>query len=646
MTPRLFRIFRFLAFPVVKDHDSNTPMRKKFLRWLLVYSIAAFVAALSLSLTFETHSMRREVTMMIENKIKEAYEHTRDAYQTLEILKRRSAEVGKTRARIAALALESHPEIIGSDDQSVNTSNLGVLGRDLRVDEIDVINERGVCEATWPENATLVGYDYHNANLAREFLAIIDNPTLEISQDIRTTEGALTTDRFQFSAVPRKDKPGFVEVGFRAVEVEKAYRLADVSRHVSSVVGYSGFLSVFENGKQLSKVKLADLIDISKLEPGKIATEVIGDEKYLLYGLQRENWFFVGGVPTSELFAARRLTLLLLIITNFFIFLVIFTLVSALVQRLIVDSVYAINSSLEKITKGQLDERVQVETTKEFVELSNGVNATVDSLKQVVEEIKRRSQEELALAKKIQEAALPKLEKLFTKRVRFDVCARNKPMTSVGGDMYDFFFLDGNTVLFYVADVSGHGVPASLVMMKTMALVKNLALSGYSIEKVVETTNYYLSENNDSSFVTGFFCKLDLRTGVMTYVNAGHNAPFICRANGKFELFDPEINLILGIEPEAQYESAITQLDPGDVFILYTDGITEATTPNMSGCFDNDRALDTLNAASANATSIELVERLFTAVAQFTDNAEPSDDETVLAIKIIAHLDKSAVPAS
>ena len=643
MTSFILKVRNLLATTLFNNYDSKTPMRKKFLRWLVVYAVAAFIAALSLSLVFETRTMRREFQLLVDNKIKEAYEHTRNAQQTLETLKKRSAQAGITRARIVALALQAHPELVASDDSKVNTENLTPIAEGLDVDEIDIINEYGICEATWPENATLVGYDYHNAKIAKEFLAIIDDPTLEISQDIRETEGALTNDRFQFSAVPRKDKRGFVEVGFKAVEVEKAYHLADVSRYVGSTLGACGFFSVFQDGKQSSSVEIANKIKLDKLPLEHVTSMQLDDERYLLYAAQRDEWLFVGGIKTSEIFSARRPVLALLVLSNFIIFLVIFTLVSALVQRLIVDGVYAINTSLEKITKGDLEERVCVETSKEFVELSNGVNATVDSLKQVVEEIKERGREELALAKRIQEAALPKLENLFVKRVRFDVCGRNRPMASVGGDMYDFFFLDGNTVLFYVADVSGHGVPASLVMMKTMALVKNLALSGYPLEKVVATTNYYLSENNDSSFVTGFFCTLNLLTGVMTYVNAGHNAPFIKRAGGSFDVFDPEINLIMGIEPEFEYQSATTNLEPGDVFILYSDGITEATTPAIPDCFENDRALAALNGAPATASAIELVQTLFDAVDEFTGRAEPSDDETVLVLKYIAKLDKSAI---
>ncbi len=611
-------------------------MRMKFLRWLFLYAAIAFIASLIISFAFETRSFHREIRHLVNSKISEAYEHAQHAQNTLEVLKATTKEIGIKDARFVALALKNDPSIIVEGDNEATTNNLGELASLLQIHEIDIFNSAGICEATWPTDATQIGYDCHLSQYAREFLPIIDDPTLEISQEIRTTEGSIHNDQFQFSAVARLDKPGFVEIGFRAVEVEEAYRLADLSRFVSSVVGYSGFLSVYQGGALKSGPDAAESVDLYKIEYDKTFFADLEGKRYLMCAQKIDDFIFIGGVPTNEIFASRRLTLLLLVLANFLIFFVVFVLISTLVQSLIVDSVYAVNRSLEKITNGDLGERVDVTVSKEFVELSNGVNTTVDSLKQVVEEIKERTKEELLLAKKIQAAALPDLAKLFPHRTHFDVYAQNNPMTSVGGDMFDFFQLDSENVMFYVADVSGHGVPAALVMMKTMALVKNLALSEYDLAKVVSTTNRYLSENNDSSFVTGFFCVFNLKTGKLTYVNAGHNSPFIKRQSQSYEEFQPEINLILGIEPDAPYESASVTLQPGDTFILYTDGITEATTPKMSGCFEVKRALDVLNGLSSEASAKDIVESLFVAVDQFIGHADPSDDETALVFKYVS----------
>ena len=659
-------------FEIKSSEDPKTPIQFKFLCWLFLYASIAFVASLILSLTFATLAARKEVRQVIQSKISDAYEHSKISNDALKTLKSMTAQVGVQRARALALLIQSDPSILKEGDVETTTVNLGKIARLIKVDEIDVTDENGFIIASWPTGATEIGYNMGSGSEAREFLPILSNPDLEISQEIRPTEGANDSKLYQFSAVARRDRVGIIEVGFRAEDVEDAYNLANISNYISSVVGYDGFLWVYQgpnaikkpgsnevesDAKTSGKSEVSEYLDgqisgpkftqasveeLQKLPLEKVVVrrlrDFVSDKSvpYLVFAQDlylEENespYRFVGGISQQEIYRSRRMLVNLLALANFIVFFTIFTLISKLVKRLIVDSVYAVNESLERITKGNLNERVDVKVSREFVDLSNGVNATVDSLKQVVDEVRQSVERELVLAKKIQEASLPNIENLYSDRDEFDVYAKNRPMRSVGGDMYDFFYLDPENILFYIADVSGHGVPGALIMMKTMALVKNLALSGYPLEKVVALTNASLSENNDSSFVTGFFCVINLKTGDLTYVNAGHNSPFIRQGSGQFVEFTPEINLILGILPEAEYVSQTIKLNPGDVFVLFTDGITEATTPTMAGCFETDAALNVLNSLPSDATAKESVEALFEAVAKFTNYEEPSDDETIL----------------
>lgn len=659
-------------FEIKSSEDPKTPIQFKFLCWLFLYASIAFVASLILSLTFATLAARKEVRQVIQSKISDAYEHSKISNDALKTLKSMTAQVGVQRARALALLIQSDPSILKEGDVETTTVNLGKIARLIKVDEIDVTDENGFIIASWPTGATEIGYNMGSGSEARKFLPILSNPDLEISQEIRPTEGANDSKLYQFSAVARRDRVGIIEVGFRAEDVEDAYNLANISNYISSVVGYDGFLWVYQgpnaikkpgsnevesDAKTSGKSEVSEYLDgqisgpkftqasveeLQKLPLEKVVVrrlrDFVSDKSvpYLVFAQDlylEENespYRFVGGIAQQEIYRSRRMLVNLLALANFIVFFTIFTLISKLVKRLIVDSVYAVNESLERITKGNLNERVDVKVSREFVDLSNGVNATVDSLKQVVDEVRQSVERELLLAKKIQEASLPNIENLYSDRDEFDVYAKNRPMRSVGGDMYDFFYLDPENILFYIADVSGHGVPGALIMMKTMALVKNLALSGYPLEKVVALTNASLSENNDSSFVTGFFCVINLKTGDLTYVNAGHNSPFIRQGSGQFVEFTPEINLILGILPEAEYVSQTIKLNPGDVFVLFTDGITEATTPTMAGCFETDAALKVLNSLPSDATAKESVEALFEAVAKFTNYEEPSDDETIL----------------
>ena len=671
------------VFEFMSSEDPKTPIQFKFLCWLFLYALAAFVASLVLSLTFATLSAKKEVRLIIQSKIHDAYEHSKLSDDALKTIKAISSEIGVQRARALSFILQSDPSVIVSDDPEKTIVNLGKIARLLDVDTIDVFDEKGAVVASWPSGASEPERTTVSEVEAKKYLTILTDPSAVLSQDIRSREVGNSSALYQFSAVARRDAVGIVQVGFKADAVEEAYRLANLSNYISSVVGYDGFLWVYRNVSSQTPTALAEdseygakiatsytesevaskvsallsspkgqisgpkfsatsVEELKKLPAKELLvrrlTDVISEKSSPYLGLAQDlclnegdiPYRFVGGISQREIYRSRRLLVYLLILANFIVFFTVFTLISKLVKNLIVDSVYAVNRSLEKITKGDLNERVEVNVSKEFVDLSNGVNATVDSLKHVVDEVKQRVERELLLAKRIQEASLPDVERLYSNRAEYDVYAKNKPMRGVGGDMYDFFYLDNASILFYVADVSGHGIPGALIMMKTMALVKNLALSGYSLDRVVAITNTFLSENNDSSFVTGFFCVVNLKTGDMTYVNAGHNSPFIRRNNGSFVEFEPEINLILGIMPDAEYVSQTIKLAPGDDFVLFTDGITEATTPSMEGCFEVDRALDVLNKAPSNTSAKEYVTELFDAVARFTHGEEPSDDETIL----------------
>jgi sigma-B regulation protein RsbU (phosphoserine phosphatase) len=170
-------------------------------------------------------------------------------------------------------------------------------------------------------------------------------------------------------------------------------------------------------------------------------------------------------------------------------------------------------------------------------------------------------------------------------------------------------------------------------MMKTTALVKNLALSGLPLPQVVAQTNRYLAENNDATFVTAFFCLVDVATGRLEYVDAGHNPPFLREPDGKFREIEPLTCLLLGIADDAEFESATLDLVPGAALVLFTDGVTEAESATSSEQFGVRRALETLDDAPADATADRLVAALFAAVENFAAGAERSDDVTALAFR-------------
>ena len=307
------------------------------------------------------------------------------------------------------------------------------------------------------------------------------------------------------------------------------------------------------------------------------------------------------------------------------------TVAAILLNSLVVRRIDDANDALKKITRGNLNERVDIRDSREFASLSTGINTTVSALKDSIEEAERRNAQELATAKAIQESTLPRAFPPFPDIDRFDIYASMKTAKEVGGDFYDFFTIDEHMLGFVIADVSGKGIPAALFMMTARTQVKNYMESGIGLSEAVAAANHQLFVGNDAGmFVTMFACLLDYESGLLTYVNAGHNPPLMLH-DGTWEWIRGATGLPLGLFDDAPYTSREMQLETGDMLYLYTDGVTEAMDAE-GNLFGEDRLMDTLREyADMNPRSVGVGVRR--AITDFTLDAEQSDDITMLCLK-------------
>ena len=237
-------------------------------------------------------------------------------------------------------------------------------------------------------------------------------------------------------------------------------------------------------------------------------------------------------------------------------------------------------------------------------------------------------EDELAIARDIQQSLLPS-EKLSTTVNAPDIKGLQVPAKFVGGDLYDYYIRD-NKLLFCIGDVSGKGVPAALLMAIAHSLFRTLSAHDDRPEKIMQAINTSISDNNpDIMFITMFLGIMDLSTGIVRYCNAGHNPPIIIK-NGHAEYLGSEPSLLLGVDIKAKYTAYELALSPDDTFFLYTDGLTEAENPQKE-LFGEQRALKTATRFGA-LTAEEQIEQMYNAVHVFVDQAEQSDDLTLLAI--------------
>ena len=239
---------------------------------------------------------------------------------------------------------------------------------------------------------------------------------------------------------------------------------------------------------------------------------------------------------------------------------------------------------------------------------------------------------ELSLARRIQAGALPSQFPAFPDREDIDIYATMTPAREVGGDFYDFFLIDHDHLGLVIADVSGKGVPAALFMMESKIIIRNNTMAGMSPGQVLEAVNHQICNNNqEDMFVTVWLGILDLRTGLLTASNAGHEYPAVQHAGGSFELFKDRHSFVIGGLEDVRYHEYEMHLEPGSRLFLYTDGIPEASDFQHT-LFGTDRMLAALN-REPSASPRTILENVETRIRQFVAREEQFDDMTMLCLE-------------
>jgi sigma-B regulation protein RsbU (phosphoserine phosphatase) len=246
---------------------------------------------------------------------------------------------------------------------------------------------------------------------------------------------------------------------------------------------------------------------------------------------------------------------------------------------------------------------------------------------------KQRMELELNVGRDIQTSMLPSV---VPERKEVTLSASMETAREVGGDFYDYYMLNENELCFCVADVSGKGVPAALFMGMSKILIRSSARDERDPAKVITRVNEELSEDNpECMFVTVFLGVLNLSTGELTYTNGGHNPPLIRRASGEVEALSDIHGPVVAIMPGEEYEQSTLQMEPGDVLLVFTDGVTEAMDLDRN-LYGDDRLFDVLK-AMPDCGAQAVVNCVNESVAAFAAGAEQADDITMLAVQYNEH---------
>lgn len=244
---------------------------------------------------------------------------------------------------------------------------------------------------------------------------------------------------------------------------------------------------------------------------------------------------------------------------------------------------------------------------------------------------RERIDADLAIAAHIQASLLPNIEFLPQKE-EYEISAFMKPAKAVGGDFYDFFFVDDTHLAVVIADVSGKGVPAALFMVMGKTLIREQSKGCLDLAKVFTNVNYLLNESNQEGlFITAFEGILDLTTGQFVYVNAGHELPFLLKSEKGFEMYSIISDFVLAGMEDTQYQMGILDLEDGDILFEYTDGVTEATNKENE-LFGTKNLKEALNQANTKKPA-EIIKQVKRNIDKFVGDTPQFDDITMICFK-------------
>lgn len=607
-----------------KLHSNYKQISQTFQFWLFMCIVVAYIIAGIFISVLQTGVSNAETENVIKTNLEDIYQDIVDASNENLLNKVKAIK-----------------------EEYISGADVSYLAKKYNVTEVNIINEKGIIANT--NNKEYIGYDMSSGEQSKEFLKLLNGNKLQYVQEYRPTSYDNKTLR-KYGAITLENG-GFLQVGYDASQFRN-----DVDNYINYVIknrhiGNNGFIVICDEDYNIiittknikHSEKEINNFSIRK-HKNKIVEEQIfevlaNDTEYLCAYRFVEGYYIVGVIPKNEAMFLKDVSIYVNVFMEIIIFAILFVLIYFLIKKIIIDNIKKINSTLSQITNGNLDVTVDVRSNEEFASLSDDINSTVSTLKKYIKEAAARIDKELEFAKQIQYSSLPMS---FPARIEFDLYAKMTAAKEVGGDFYDFYMLNDNTVAFLIADVSGKGIPAAMFMMKAKTTIKDLAESGLEPDEIFTKANAKLCENNEvGMFVTAWLGILNLKTCILKFANAGHNPPLIYTENNSFKYFKVRSGIVLAAMEETKYSKNEIQFLPGSKIFLYTDGVTEATNIN-SQFYGDERLINFINSCK-DTTSENLCKLIKKDVNTFVGTAPQFDDITMLAFKFNCLIDEDKI---
>ena len=610
-------------FRVGKDKG----IAQTFQRWLLICIICAYALTSTFTYTLQTGIAESQVNANFTTSMTDVVKDV------------------KSKSDSAILSVAKKVKKTYGDNNGVDLSTL-LIGEDdngerYEICEINIVGSDGIIKKSTDKGHE--GFNFNNQKTpdsqSKEFLVLLDEQEFLVQDFTVNDKGELR----KYAGLKYED--GFIQVAYNKDQFKKTIDgfIIDVTKNRH--VGATGFIAVCDeefkivsetaiNNHHVSEIGIIPSENMKKGDAEKkiFETEIINpynntsQGKYIYVYTFKEGYCIIAAMPMEEVTIMRDVSIMLSTFMQVLIFAVLFLLLYLLIKHIIINNLHVINNKLAQISGGNLDVTIDVRANEEFASLSDDINSTVATLKRYIAEAAARIDKELEYAKQIQLSALPTN---FPDNEDYGIYAQMIAAKEVGGDFYDFYKINENTVAFLVADVSGKGIPAAMFMMTAKTIIKDLAESGMAVNEIFTKANEKLCENNESGmFVTAWMGILDIPSGKLQFANAGHNPPLLKRADGSFEYLKTRAGFVLAGMDGIKYRVGELVLSAGDRLFLYTDGVTEAT--NTENKLYGEERLKAFMDQNISVDATALLQNLKVNIDEFVGEAPQFDDITML----------------
>ena len=545
-------------------------------------------------------------------------------------------------------------ERAGVSPQEINR-RLKQIADDTMLDEIWITDEKG---HAYLRNISEINFtfspDPKQQPQAHVFWPLLTGKTKSVVQEARQRE--VDTQVFKYVGVTGVDKPRIVQVGYNAAFLQQLRQRMGLTRLVNQLVSEGSVIAIRVLDKNMITVDYAerlrddklpepaesDLVNLRKLvSEGRTESHLEGSLLKVAAPIGEEGGELKGGailvtLPTDRMQAAIRSETRLATAVSGLV-LLFGSVIGVFGARSISRPIADLTDMTRRIAGGDFTQRIDIRTKNEIGVLAASFNGMTRRLAESIEHLKEttaakeRIESELKIAHEIQMSMVPKIFPAFPERNEFDVFATLVPAKEVGGDLYDFFFIDDDHLCFAVGDVSGKGVPASLFMAVTKTLFRSTAGKGGNPGEILARLNTEICRDNESCMFVTFFCAiLNIRTGQVDYSNGGHNLPYYLHHSGVTPL-ENRGGRALGVVEQSPYMSGRMVLSPGEALLLYTDGVTEAMD-SRERLYSDQRLSEFLSNHRSSAPQ-QIIGDLVSDVRHFAGAAPQSDDITALALR-------------